>query len=175
MPNLITLLMDASSAHHDAGVDWKTVIGIPAAFAAAIAVAAYFVGWIRPLAVVKPRYWYEGDTTQFVCWVRNRKMLYDQRVDSISLVEVPGRLKRFFWPFWRRTAQVAAFIPWGPEVEIVRTQHIDLTKRQRHRIRGEIRRPAGPGRLTLDPRLRIQAHAGAKRSRSRRIKPGSAS
>ena len=46
-----------------ASVNWGLVVAAPTAIGAIIAFGLYFVGLIRPMAVIKPRYWHVQDTT----------------------------------------------------------------------------------------------------------------
>jgi hypothetical protein len=160
-----------AAATQNNGPPWAALIGIPAALVAAIALLSYFIGMVRPLSVRKPRYWHQAGKTVFSCVVKNRSLLYDRNVDAISFVSLPNFNKRVMRPFWRRHPQSARFLPWGGDVAGLATQPLTLTKRQSRTLRGEIRTPSGAEDvITLPAQIRIQAHSGGKRSRSRKVR-----
>jgi hypothetical protein len=152
------------------GISWTTFIGIPAAIVAALALLSYFVGLVRPLAIRKPRYWHEARGTKFSCVVVNRSLLFDRNIEAISFIVMPILRTRLRHPFWRRKPQLAQFAPWGEDIASLQGQPMKLTKRERRTLRGEIRKPGGSEeKVTLQAQVRIQAHSGDKRSRSRRV------
>jgi hypothetical protein len=149
-------------------VDWKLILGIPATLVAALALTAYVVGVIRPVAVKKARYWDEGETTRFSCAIRNRSLLWDRNISSLSVGLLPPWWQRLRHPGWDREAQVAEIIPFGDDIATMATGQWKLTKREERTIKGEFRRPTGAGLVQLEKRHRFRAHAGSKRSRSKR-------
>ena len=78
------------------GFDWTKLIGIPAAAVAVLAIIAYFVGFIHPIAVQDPSYWHDGDRTRVTVAIKNRSLKYDRNVEGIVVHKVPGFLKRTF-------------------------------------------------------------------------------
>jgi hypothetical protein len=143
---------------------WTWTVEIPGACVAIIGIVLYGVGVIKPLAVKRPRYWHVGGTTQFSCIVRNRSFLNDRTVTSLTLVDVPGWVKRTVWPFWKRRPQTPQLVPWN------RTGLRTLGKRDELSVTAELREGTLRGTFTPGPRLRILAHAGSRSSRSKRLK-----
>ena len=71
---------------------------------------------------------------------------------------------------WRRQRQYAELVPSG-EVEPGYTrQSIKFSKRDAIVLTGELLKGGSSAPFDLDPPLRIQAHAGDKRSRSERVR-----
>lgn len=152
------------------GPVWLPYVGLVAAAGAAVGLLSYLVGVIRPLGIRKPRYWHAGETTQFSCAIVNRSLLFDRKLERISFVAVPPFWKRAVWPWWRHKPQTAEFMPWGTAVGALKDQPVRLTKRESQTLEGEIRTAEGSGTYTLPANVRIQAHAGGKPSRARRVK-----
>jgi hypothetical protein len=169
------LILLATAPAQSSGTDWKLVLGIPSALLALGSLMLYLVGVIRPLGVRKPRYWYEGEATKFSCSVKNRSRLYDCRLTGVTLLRLPGPFRRRFRR-WRKNPQDATILVWGVQVDDQGPSG-NISKNNEANVSGELRPVAGrPARLMLDKAMRIEAHAGSKRSRSKKLQliPGDA-
>jgi hypothetical protein len=165
---ILPAIWTAQDASTGGGVDWKLIIAIPAAVVAVLALIAYLVGVVRPIAVKKARYWSEGEATRFSCAVRNRSLMWDRNISGMSVVLLPSWRQRLVHPRWDRKAQAAGIVPFGEDIVKMRKGEVKLTKREERVIRGELRNQAGTGPVRLDKRHRFRAHAASKRSRSKR-------
>jgi hypothetical protein len=67
----------------DNGFDWTKLTGIPAAVVAFLALIAYLVGFIHPIAVKEPSYWHDGQSTRMKVAIKNRSLMYDRNVEKI--------------------------------------------------------------------------------------------
>lgn len=152
-------------------MDWSAIIGIPSAAGVVIGFCLYFVGVIRPMAIIKPRYWHVEETTQLSCTIKNRKWRQDRTFTRITLVSLPSRFDRKLGG-WRRKPQPAAVVPWGSLLDELKSGGITIAKRDERAFELEIRLPNGVAEaLTPKPNVRIEAWAGSKHSRSKKLKP----
>lgn len=159
-----------AAAAKDGGTSWTAYVGVPAGIASVIGLVLYGIGAIRPLAVRKPQYWHQANTTQFSCTVKNRSWLMDRSLTALSLIRIPPLAQRMRHPRWRRQPQYAELVPSGEVVAGLTRQSIKLSKRDAIVLTGELLKGGSSGTFDLDPPLRIQAHAGDKRSRSQRVR-----
>lgn len=146
--------------------EWTLYIGIPAAVVAAALILGRLAGLIHPVSVKKAKYWHVDQTTGFSCVVKNNSFFNDRTIDSLAFIRVPGRFKRTFRRFWRRTPELDPYQPFYVSV----TLPLTLSKRNEQKVQGEMRTSAGSAALTPDTRTRIEAHAGSKRSRGLKIR-----
>lgn len=157
---------------HGGGIDLGTPAEIPPAIVAIIAIVGYVVGLIRPLGIKKPRYWHEGDTTQFSCSVRNRRLWAARDITQLSIIVLPKLLKRTFSRRWKREAQAATLIPWGVS-DLPKTLGI----RNETTFRGELQKGNRSGKYDPEPGARLVAYAGTKASHAHKLRklklPGS--
>ena len=87
------------------------------------------------------------------------------------LVSLPSRFDRKLGR-WRRKPQPAAVVPWGSLVDELKNGGITIVKRDERAFQLEIRLPNGQSAaLTPKPNVRIEAWAGSKHSRSKKLKP----
>lgn len=167
---LLGILVGQSSVSTSGGgTDWKLILGIPAAVLAVMGLAAYIVGWIRPLGIPAAKYWCEDESTKFSCAVRNRSLFGDKTISSLALVDVPPLWRRLRHPRWQHKSQPAQVIPFGADVAKIVSDGVRLTKREERTFKGELRTPTGPRCMVLGGHLRMQAQAGSKRSRRRKL------
>ncbi|HCG00396.1 MAG TPA: hypothetical protein DEV93_07600 [Chloroflexi bacterium] len=162
------LIALATVPTQSSGTDWKLVLGVPSAVAASVTLMLYVIGVIRPLGVRKPRYWYEGEATKFSCYVKNRSRLYDRTLTAVTLIRLPGPFRR---PFrrWRKNPQDATILVWGVQVDGQGSSG-NISKNNEASVSGELRPVAGgPALVTLDKAMRIEARAGSKRSRNKKL------
>lgn len=152
--------------------DWTKLIGligIPAAIVAVLGIAAYFVGFIHPIAVRAPTYWYDGPGTRVKVAIKNRSLLWDRNVDRIVMYRIPRFAKRAVKWNWRKQAQAADFAPWGIALPTP-DNPIKLSKRENRSFEFELRTPNREvAKLQLDGGVRIEAKSGHQRSRSEKI------
>lgn len=158
------------AAGKDGGTSWTAYIGVPGGVAAIVGLLLYAIGAIRPLAVRKAQYWHQAETTRFSCTIKNRSWLMDRSLTALSLIRLPSLTRRARHPRWRRQPQYAELVPTGEAVSGLTSQPSKLSKRDAVNITGELLKDGRSGKFDLDPPLRLQAHAGDKRSRSRRVR-----
>lgn len=167
---LLTEVAAAAAAANSGATDWTAYVGVPAAIAAIVGLLFYGVGALRPMAVKKARYWHQANTTHFSCVVKNRSALMDRSLTRVSIIRVPHALQRARHPRWRRRPQQAELIPAGAVFARLTKESMKLSRRDSVAIDGELLKDGRSGVFEVDRRLRIQAHAGEKRSRSRRLR-----
>jgi hypothetical protein len=151
------------------GVDWRLLLGIPGAVAAVVTLLLYVVGTIRPLRITSAHYWHTGDTTQFSFTVKNRSLLFDRELSSVSIFRYPRLAERLRNRAWRSELQRGGYVPFGERLPSEQAGRVTVTKHNETTAEGEIRRGTTPGRYELDDRIRLQLYAGSKRSRPRRL------
>ena len=148
---------------------WAAVIGIPGGILAVIGLISYFVGVIRPLAVKRAVTACDGTETRLRLAVTNRSFLFDRNVDAIVLLHRPSLWKRVRHRDWRERAQPEDHLPWGDDLPTAKTP-TTLSKRQEASFDVEIRTKAGAKFTShLDDQVRVEAHSGRRRSKSRKL------
>lgn len=169
MVSIVSLDATAESVVVIANFDWKFVVALPAVVVAlSTLVTSFVIGWVRPIKVKVPRYWWEAHSTRFSCSVKNRSYFGDVTISGLPILLLPRWWRRLAG--WRHSPQRAALIPYGDDVSKMVTEGIKLTKREERSLTGELRGSDGPGRLTVPKRVRIQAQAGSRRSRRRTLR-----
>ncbi|MFE3262271.1 hypothetical protein [Nocardia sp. NPDC059229] len=154
------------------GFDWATFVGLPAAVLAGFGIVGVIVslvvGVIHPIAVQKPVYWIDGDSTRMRVVIKNCSFRSDRNVEGIVVYEVPSLLKRAFTRKYRTQWKSVPFVPWGnlptPEVPV------KLSKREVRSLDFELRTAVGNAHPVIDKRFRIEAKSGTQYSRARKIK-----
>ncbi len=152
-----------------AKINWTFVVGLPPVVVSLFTlVTSYVIGRLRPIKIKVPRYWWEADSTRFSCSVKNRSYFGDVIIGGLPFLLVPRWWRRLTG--WRHAPQLATLVPYGGDVSKMVAEGIKLTKREERSVTGELRDSDGPGRLTVPRRVRVQAQAGSKRSRRRKLR-----
>ncbi|HEX5618489.1 MAG TPA: hypothetical protein VFX51_08725 [Solirubrobacteraceae bacterium] len=142
--------------------DW---LKIPGAIVAGLTILSYIVGVIRPFAVKKCRYWHPQGTTSFSFVVKNRSFLLDRTITGVTVVRAPGWFKRAFWPWWKRRAQQATFVPFGLPNPLP-----TVSKRNEVTLQGTLQQSGKEGEYDPTPPYRLLVVGGSRSSRTKRLK-----
>jgi hypothetical protein len=167
--HLRVMMTNLATPQLAAAIDWKLIAAIPGGVLTSIGVITLVVGAIRPLKITSASYLLVDHTTQFSCMVRNKSFFYDRQV-RLSIITYPVFWERVKHPRWRAKAIAEPYAPFLDTTDSsTRSFPIKLTKREECTIEGGIRKGATEGSFELGERIRIQAHAGKRRSRPHRL------
>jgi hypothetical protein len=162
--HLVAALHHAVANPKGTTLDWRLIVAMPGAAGAALGLLAYSIGLFRPLKIVDATYWEQPSppTAGFECVIKNRSLLWDRTLSALLFVEVTGQGHR---PRLSRRAIHAKRVQASGEIiDAIAKSAVKISKRDEHRIVGELAW-ASVGRSVDQCQLRVEAHAGRRRSR----------
>jgi hypothetical protein len=154
---------------------WEVLI--PALIPAILALAAYAVGVIRPVAIVQAEYANVGSAsdgvTRLYCTIKNRRLKGDRTLTNLALIAIPPMSYRSLHWWWRRTYEDRhPYLLWGEQLSRIVQEGVSIKTRDQMRFECEIRKPGGqplPSGMRLPESVCLFAYFGRSRAAVKRL------